>query len=259
MRLLNAFLAFGIVSANNAQLINGSFEDNGTFSLQGWEWVCVDPQGTQDVPIGGGIWSAWKQPGHAKGCFPSLLYQRITDVQYGIPYQLSGWVKCPQTDLQFCLGASIAFGVINNGNIIDAGFTTSNDTGWTFLTTSHVFDPGIGDTAIVILSAGFTGGPMNPVPAGFDQFTLDIATGLGEGRRPIVNHYPDPVVDVLHIGIADGRINAIDLLDEAGRTVLTTAGGTGTRQVPVVGLPPGTYFGRVSTDQGERRFSFVKR
>lgn len=259
MKHLSAFVAIGIASATNAQLVNGSFEDNGAFSLQGWEWGCNEPQPVADVPTGGGQWSAWKEPGHTKGCFPAFLIQRIADVQYGIPYQLSGWVKCPQDDFQLCLGASLAFGVINSGEIIPAGFTTSNDTGWTFLTASHVFDPGIGDTAIVILSSGFIGGPINPLPAGFDQLTLDVAQGLGEEQRPIVSHYPDPVTDVLNIGISHGRILSIDVLDEAGRIALTAAGGMGTRQVHVTSLPPGSYFGRVFTNDGEHRFPFVKR
>ncbi len=259
MKHLSAALGLIIASSGNAQLINGSFEDNGAFSLQGWEWGCNEPQPVADVPAGGGQWSAWKEPGHAKGCFPAFLIQRIADVQYGIPYQLSGWVKCPQDDFQLCLGASLAFGVINNGNIVPAAFTTSNDTGWTFLSANHVFDPGIGDTAIVILSAGFIGGPMNPLPAGFDQISLDLSQGLDEQQRVIVSHYPDPVTDILYVGLAVGRILSIDLLDEAGRLVLTTAGGTGTRQVPVAALPAGKYIGRVFTEQGVQRFPFVKR
>ena len=259
MKQLSILLAVGIATVTNAQLVNGSFEVNGGFALQGWEWSCADPQAWPEAPPGGGDWSAFKEPGHAKGCFPAFLFQRIANVQYGVPYQLSGWVKCPQQDFQICLGASLAFGTINNGTIIPAGFTTSNDTGWTFLTASHVFDPGIGDTAIVILSAGFTGGPMNPLPAGFDQLTLDLAQGLGEEQRPIVSHYPDPVTDVLNIGITHGRILSIDVLDEAGRIVLTAAGGMGTRQVHVTSLPSGSYFGRVFTNEGEQRFPFVKR
>ena len=130
---------------------------------------------------------------------------------------------------------------------------------WTFVNVGTVFDPGIGDTAIVLLSAGFIGGPISPLPAGFDQLALEGAQGIGEIHPARVAHYPDPVTDILHIDIAEGRMLSIDVLDEAGRIVHTGSGGTGTRQVSLSSLPSGTYIGRVFTDRGEQRFPFVKR
>lgn len=259
MKHFSACVAIGVASATHAQLINGSFEVNGGFSLQGWEWSCADPEAWPEAPIGGGDWSAFKEASHAKGCFPSYLFQRLPDVQYGVPYQLSGWVRCPQNEFAVCLGGTIGFGTISNGAFTLAQNVTSGSEDWTFLAVEHVFDPGVGDTAIVVLSAGFAGGPMNPLPAGFDQLSLDLAQGSGEQSPPLVSHYPDPVQDVLYIGIAKGRILSIDLLDEAGRIVHTAAGGTGTRQIPVAAFPAGTYIGRVFTDRGEERFPFVKR
>lgn len=258
MKHLSALIAIGIASATNAQLINGSFEDNGTFSLQGWEWGCNEPQAMADVPAGGGQWSAWKEPGHAKGCFPAFLIQRIADVQYGIPYQLSGWVKCPQDDFQVCLGASLAFGVINSGAIIPAGFSTSNDTGWTFLTANHVFDPGIGDTAIVILSSGFIGGPMNPLPAGFDQIMLDLANSVDEHLPVQVSLFPDPANDRLNVG-STAQLRRLDLFDATGRSVLSQLAAGTNIVVDISALVSGAYILRATTSEGISTQRFSKR
>ncbi len=259
MKHLYTCVAIGIASVTNAQLINGSFESNSGFSLEGWEWSCADPAGWLEAPVGGGDWSAFKEPGHAKGCFPSYLYQRISDVPFGQELQFSGWVRCPVGDVVFCIGATIGFGVINNGVITPFGSVTSVDPEWSFVSVNHVFEPSLEDTAIVLLSAGFIGGPISPAPAGFDQLELALAQGIEDVPAARVSHYPDPVSDVLHVGIAQGRILTIDVLDEGGRIVLTSAGGTGTRQVPVAALPQGTYISRVFTDVGEQRFPFVKR
>ena len=258
MKQLTTALAFLVAVSTHGQLVNGSFEVNGNFTLDGWEWSCEGPEGWLEAPPGGGDWSAFKEAGHAKGCFPSFLYQRLMDVPYGQPLQLSGWARCPVGDVVTCIGATIGFGVINSGVITQYQTVTSTDENWTFLNVSTVFDPGFGDTAIVLLSAGITGGPLNSARAGFDQLTLDLAQGMGEVLSPHVVHYPDPVSDVLNIAITEGRMLSIDVLDEAGRIVLTASGGTGTRQVAVGSLPPGTYIGRVFTDRGEQRFPFVK-
>jgi Secretion system C-terminal sorting domain len=256
MKNLYTALAITAASSAQAQLINGSFEVNGGFSLQGWEWGCDDPQAWPQAAPGGGDWSAWKEPGHAKGCFPAFLYQRIPNVQYGVPYQLSGWVKCPQNDFAICLGGSLAFGVINTGDIIPAAFATSNDTGWTFLTTSHVFDPGIGDTAIVILSSGFIGGPINPLPAGFDQITLDLANSVDEHLPVQVSLFPDPATERLNVGTTT-PMRRLEIFDATGRAVMSQAATGTTTAMDVSALVNGAYILRATTSQGmtTRRFS----
>lgn len=259
MKQLFALLCIASFLTTDAQLVNGSFEDNGAFTLQGWEWSCDEPEGWLEAPPGGGIWSAYKEASQAKGCFPSYLFQRIVDVPYGVPVQLSGWLRCPVDDIQPCFGATMAFGSISSGVVTPFPGITSTDPEWTFLTVSHAFDPGIGDTAIVLLSAGFVGGPSNPLPAGFDELALDIAQAMDTPFPARVSHFPDPATDQLHLGITQGLILSFDVLDASGRIVLTAAGGSGTRSVDVSALPPGTYVGRVRSTAGDERFTFVKR
>ena len=258
MKNLYTAIAITAVSSAQAQLLNGSFEVNGGFSLQGWEWSCNDPEAWPEAAPGSGQWSAWKEPGHAKGCFPSFLYQRIANVQYGVPYQLSGWVKCPQNDFAICLGGSIGFGVINSGEFVSAGFTTSTDTGWTFLTTSHVFDPGVGDTAIVLLSSGFIGGPINPLAAGFDQIMLDLANSVDEHLPVQVSLFPDPANDRLNVG-STAPLRRLDLFDATGRSVLSQPAVGTNAVVDISALVNGAYILRATTSEGISTQRFSKR
>ncbi len=257
MKHLSTLFALALASTASAQITNGSFEQNGAFSLQGWEWTCEDPQPMMDVPAGGGVWSAWKRSGHAKGCFPNELYQRLPNVQYGIPYQLSGWVKCPVGEFSVCLGGSLLFGTISNGQFTFAQNATSTDTAWTYLTVEHVFDPGVGDTAIVVLNSGFIGGPIDPLPAGFDQVSLDIAEGVPE-RVPLhVSLFPDATGDVLHVG-SNNRIVSIQVIDLRGRTLLDRDGNSTTEHVNISTLSSGEYVVRVVTEDGAGAARFLK-
>ncbi len=258
MKHFSAALALLVALSTNAQLVNGSFEVNGGFTLQGWEWTCDEPQPVMDVPTGGGVWSAWKESGHAKGCFPNHLFQRLANVQYGIPYQLTAWVKCPIGDVAFCIGGSIGFGSISNGVFALSQLTTSTVPEWAFITADHVFDPGVGDTAIVVVNSGFIGGPINPIPAGFDQLTLDIANGVGEVLPLRVSLFMEPLSDRLNVG-STARMRSLECFDATGRRLLTQRASGTTEVVDLSALNSGAYLLRATTDGGSLTSRFVKR
>ncbi len=258
MKKLSACVAIAIASVANAQLINGSFEVNGAFSLEGWEWTCEEPQAVMDVPAGGGVWSAWKESGHAKGCFPNELFQRLENVQYGIPYQLSGWVKCPVGDVALCIGGSIGFGSISSGEFAFAQLTTSSDPDWAFITAEHVFDPGVGDTAIVVLNSGFIGGPIDPLPAGFDQLSLEIANGVGELRPLSMSLFQEPLSDRLFVG-STWPMRSVECFDTTGRSLIRRSASGTTEVVDLSALNNGAYLLRATTDGGTLTSRFVKR
>lgn len=254
------YTAFAVVaaSASHAQLINGSFEDNGGFSLAGWEWTCDDPQAQMDVPAGGGVWSAWKQSGHAKGCFPNELFQRLTDVQYGVPYVLSGWVKCPVDEFSACIGGSIGFGSISNGEFTFAQNVIGQSEEWTFLSVDHVFDPGAGDTAIVVLNSGFIGGPINPLPAGFDQLTLDVSNSISERPKPRLSLFMEPSSGRLNVG-STARMRSLECFDATGRRLLDQRASGTSAALDLSSFGDGAYLLRVNTDSGTLTSRFVKR
>jgi hypothetical protein len=258
MKHISALLLLVSALNANAQLTNGSFEVNGTFSLEGWEWTCDDPQAVMDVPAGGGVWSAWKEAGHAKGCFPNELFQRLENVQYGIPYQLTGWVKCPVGDVAFCIGGGIGFGTISNGDFAFAQMTTSSDPEWAYITAEHVFDPGVGDTAIIVLNSGFIGGPIDPLPAGFDQLTLDIANGINEEHPLKISLFLEPLSDRLFVG-STSRMRSIECFDATGRSLVNQRASGTTEVVDLSALNSGAYLLRATTDGGTMTSRFVKR
>lgn len=241
-----------------AQLTNGGFEANGAFSLTGWEWTCSTPQPQTDVPVGGGEWSAWKEPGNAKGCFPSWLYQRVPEPAFGIPLQLSAWAKCPQDEFQPCLGATIGLGTLNNGTITPWATTVSNDPNWAFITVGQVFDPGVGDTVVALLGAGFIGGPANPLPAGFDEVTLSSIQSVAEHNVPRLSVYPDPASDVLNVGTT-ARLLALELYEATGRKVSSRPASGTTTSMDVSSLATGQYIVRAITVAGVGTTRFIKR
>lgn len=255
--LYTATFLFGLSPLTQAQLNNGSFEDSNGASLSGWEWTCDDPAPQMDAPFDGGIWSAWKQSGHTKGCFPNYLYQRVTSVVYGTPYHLSGWAKCPVGDVAFCIGATIGFGTINNGSFTWAEQATSTDPDWSFLTVDDTWSENLGDTAIVMLSAGLIGGPIDPLPAGFDNLMLSMFEQVPEFETPRVSLFPDPARDVLHIG-GQERITGITLVDGTGRIVRTLSGGSSTVHLDVSALDNGTYVVMVTSATRTTAHRFVK-
>lgn len=246
-----------LASSSQAQITNGSFEDANGPSLAGWEWTCETPSSEMDAPVDGGTWSAWKQPGHAKGCFPNYLFQRIPNVNYGVPYILSGWGKCPIGDVAFCLGATIGFGTISNGSFTLAQSVTSSGPDWTYLNVEHVFDPGVGDTAIVMLSAGFIGGPINPIPAGFDQISLSIFESVQENQALHISLFPDPASDILRVG-SSVPMTGLEVLDGQGRSVRRVPANGTTVHVDVSALSGGCYTVRITTAQGASIARFVR-
>ena len=256
--LLTLAAAITVTNTPAQTLLNSSYENGGAPSFANWEWSCSDPVPVADAPQGGGTWSAWKEPGQAKGCFPSYLFQRISDMPYGAPMVVSGWVKCPQDEFNICLGGSIGFGTINGGTITPIVNTASTDPDWTYVTCGHVFDPGAGDTAIVMLSAGFIGGPIQPSSAGFDALGLDIAEGIDEQGLPHLAHFPDPATDLLYLASDLGGVQGLEVFDLTGRPVLRANGGMGTQRIDVAALPAGRYLVRGITGRGPAVTSFIK-
>lgn len=247
------------INSAQAQLVNGSFENLiWEFSTFGWEWTCEPPQGMMDAPNVGGTWSAWKEAGHAKGCFNNHLFQRLTNVQYGIPYQLSGWVKCPVADFAVCLGGHMGFGTLSNGQFALAEGASSTDTAWTFLTLEHVFDPGVDDTAIVYLNSGFIGGPINPLPAGFDQLELSLANSVHETLPLKLSVFVDADNTRLHVG-STARMQYLELYDATGRSLKQQRASGTTEILDLSVLKGGQYLLRASTEGGTITKRFVKR
>ena len=166
--LFTVLLTYSTVSG---QIVNGDFEDGLNYDLSNWEWSCfAEPDSS--TPPGGGYWSMKVWGGNTQGCFPGSSYQVIPFITNGQTFQLTGWAFA-----QTSSPVGLYLGKINSGVItIIAGDTTSS-TSWTQLGVQSAFPLELGDTAIVLLNGGLTGGPSQGYGY-FDLINLQPATGI---------------------------------------------------------------------------------
>lgn len=233
----------------NAQLTNGSFESDGTPSLTGWEWTCNEPGLQNSGAPGSGEWSATKEPGHAKGCFPSFIYQRLPEAENGTILTLSGWVRCGEEEP--CIGGFLSAGRVHDGVFELDNSATSQFTSWEYVSISNVVQNEEGDTAIVVLSGGFIGGPISPSPSYFDGITLSIALSVEQvpaAEGPLYRLSPDGQSVAVHATSEEG----IQLHDAMGKLHFDGKGnGSGWRTIP---LPDGAIWLMVTVEgKGMRR------
>lgn len=253
-RLLPLF-TIALATQASAQLINGSFEQNGVQNFMGWEWTCEDPLAWNEAPAGAGQWSVSKESGHAKGCFPNHLFQRLSGVQDGDLLTISGWVRCD--DDVICLGAYFGLGTINNGTFQLEENVGTNQFPWTYLTITDTVELAAGDTSILVLNAGFIGGPINPNPGHFDGFAVAPALSIDVAARTSAHIRQD--AGMLYVSCGEERLLATNVMDLTGRNVGADIVRTGPSscQFSTSHLPTGTYFVSVRTPTGERASRFA--
>lgn len=163
-------LTFGSITCHG-QIINGNFENDSNPDLFAWDWTC-NASSFNDASPEGGSWCIQVNGGNTQGCFPGYAFQRIPSIENGQAFVLSAWAYA-----QSSAPVGIYFGRINNGIIeLQAGDTTSF-TSWTALSVQSNFSLSTGDTAVVVLNGGFTGGPVQGYGY-FDLVSLEQVAGL---------------------------------------------------------------------------------
>ena len=242
-----------------AQLINGSFEDDGSPSLTGWEWTCADPGQPDEAAPASGDWSATKEAGHTKGCFPSYLYQRLPGVPNGATVILSGWVRCDS--LAPCLGAWIGLGTVNNGAFTLEENTGTVDPAWTYVSLTDTAQIGTSDTLIAVLTAGMIGGPINPTPGHFDGLEMALGMGVEEIDNWNLHQHLDPQSGLLTVATGGPSIRSMHLFDATGRALVLryTRRDRAQATLDIGDLHTGVYLLNVDSDRGDRVVRFVKR
>lgn len=155
----------------SGQIVNGDFEDGLNPDLSNWEWTCfAEPDSS--TPPGGGNWSLKVWGGNTQGCFPGSSYQKITSITNGQTFQLTGWAFAQSSS-----PVGLYLGKINSGVITMIAGDTTSSTSWTQLGVQSFFPLELGDTAIVLLHGGLTGGPFQGYGY-FDLIHLQPATGI---------------------------------------------------------------------------------
>lgn len=257
IQLMNRLLLLvGFCNAGLAQgqLFNGSFEQAGVPSLEGWEWTCDEPAFVNEAPPGAGAWSVTKHAGQAKGCFPSYLYQRLSDVLNGDVITVSGWVRCD--DDMICVGGWFGLGTINSGAFHLEEQVGNNQFPWAFLSITDTVELADGDTALLVLSGGLIGGPISPFPAHFDGFSLEQASGIAQAIPQATSRY-DAATNSLVIATAE-RLLSVALFDAAGRALPFRAPIAG--KSTIIGLselPKGIYIAQLRTVHGAKALRFA--
>ncbi len=250
-------LGLFIGTTSQAQLINGSFEQDGTFSADGWTASCQAPgAGTGGSP-GGGQWHATLAPGHFKGCSPNYLYQPIPGAQNGTRYLLSGWVRCDGEEP--CMGGFLGIGRTNGAGIEVDDLAGGQFTDWTFIEIVDTVEVEDGEEAVVVLTAGSIGGPALLVPAYFDGLQLDLAMAVPTNAALNIEHYMDLEQRMLSVSAGQEAITGLLVYDLTGRRLpvsMERASGT-TVKVIMNGAPAGAYFAQVSTRSGARTIRFT--
>ncbi len=240
-----------------AQVVNGSFEDNGQPSLTGWEWTCGTPIVMAGGAPGAGSFAATKEPSQTQGCFPSHLYQRLPNAVDGDLVTLSAWVRCDAGLI--CLGANFGLGRVNGGMFSFEENTGTMDTSWTFLSITDTIELSPGDTAMIALNSGFIGGPIQPTSGWFDGVELSLAQSVGDAGLVQVGHFPDPSSSVLHVSAGTAVVQQVEVLNMQGQVVMRAVGkGSGTQHIDVQVLDSGSYVAKVRTSRGLGAFRFIK-
>lgn len=249
MKQLSAVFAMLATSFTQAQLMNGSFETNGGPSLDGWEWTCNVPGIQNTAAPGSGSWSARKEAGHAKGCFPSYIYQRLPDVENGTIITLSGWVRCGEEEP--CIGGYLSSGRVHDGVFELDNMITSQFPSWEYVSLNNVVQNEEGDTAIVVLSGGFIGGPISPSPSFFDGIMLSTALSV-EQVNPVEGPLFRLSPDGRSVAVKARAKERIQLHDALGKLHFDGTGtGSGWRTIP---LPEGSTWMVVTVEgNGGRR------
>ena len=85
--------------------------------------------------------------------------------------------------------------------------------------------------------------------------SVDV-TGIAidKGATETVSLYPNPVRDILTIEAGNGKNAAVEIVDAAGRVLMTVSG----NRADVSGLAPGIYLVRITTTAGTAARSFIK-
>ncbi len=110
MKNILLFCFLSIVVSSNAQILNGSFEQDDQGSLLHWQSFCPVAESLPEAPDGGGNWSVKLVAGNFQGCFPGYFYQTLPNITDESVYQLKAWVR----DAQGMITRSIFLGKIKS-------------------------------------------------------------------------------------------------------------------------------------------------
>lgn len=255
---LTCLLTFG---SANAQLVNGSFENDAGWDLTGWTSSCNNAFFGIGQPDNGN-WSTSVPHGETNGsCYASNLVQLVPAIQNGATWTLDGWCHNMLTGFSDPY-IGIGMGIKHQDGWWEYFTSAQMNTGnWTHLSVTNSFAMAAGDTAFVILDAGIVSGNGNGAWAEFDGITLtDLSTGIE--RNDVSGSlacFPNPAPDKLWIALHETPLS-MEVMDAAGRThdLKNFIRRDHTWEADVSSIPSGLYVMLLRTASGLRTVRFIK-
>lgn len=259
MKHLCAILLSGITTIASAQLINGSFESDGTWDFSAWTATCGSPVPLPGAP-GFGDFGAGVQHGESNGCGGSFLYQLVPQIQDGEIWTLSGWcfnflfnVSDPYIGIR--MGVKHADGTFsyNTPALMSSG-------NWTHLNVTNSFTIATGDTAYVMCDAGTVSGMGGTNYAVFDGLEL-TSLSTGQDPREVGTRacFPNPAQERLWVDVPD-RPQQLTIIDATGRehAVATFHHNGASLEADVSSIPAGPCVMLLKSATGIRTVRFIK-
>ncbi len=277
-----AVLLFGAGVAQ-AQIVNESFEEDGQFSLAGWqatEGSCQEGSGL--TPPGGGAWSLRLHRRNLQGGCYGVVYQVIPQMRSGEVWRVQASVRLPAGR-----GGTARLYWTTFENADPSGtlpylpapvgkIATATSTQWTTLALIDTLNIPPGDSIGIVLDAGVTSGPtLLTDVAYFDLVTVDqpsaaeIAAARGEEPEgaafALAHNFPNPFQTATTISFTLNRADfvTLDIYDLLGRKVSTLIAdelpvGTHTAVWESGDLPDGLYVGRLQAGTQRRTIKLLR-
>ncbi|GJM35018.1 MAG: hypothetical protein DHS20C18_40190 [Saprospiraceae bacterium] len=232
-----------------AQLLNGSFEDNNQPSLENWVDACSYGSSAEDAPPGGGQWSLELLPGQTQGCYQAYFYQIIPELVDGQVIQISGWAKTLQANLTVSIYLAKIDAVDNI--VLLKGDTTSSQE-WTKLTVRDTFQLATGEAAAVLLHPGLVGGPIGPSHVSFfDALSIDAVNAVIDQETHFLKVFPNPITSstlYLETNLPASEVISVAVYDALGRQINRPTALIS--NIDVSNWLPGVYFLKIEMTKG---------
>lgn len=245
-----------------AQVLNGSFENNGQAELGGWaiNCDCSNTTSSSDVPGGTGDWSL-QMDASSLECFclmPDMNHQPLPWLTAGT-WTLSGWIKGVGPQGMDGSRVIVQYGT-NSFNPTLLATIGTIDSVWAFR--EQTFEVHVGtypDSLFMVLIADGTPEWITPHTVHFDDLRLDQSTGISDGDALILQRHPNPATDQLWVDLPESP-RSITAVDPSGRRIsLPTFKHNGrTLEVDVSSVPPGICVLLLKTASGVVPVRFIK-
>ena len=271
------------VGAARAQVVNESFEEDGVFSLNGWQTTdasCLES--ATGAPPGGGAWALKLQRRNLQGgCF-GVVYQVIPEAQHGQVWRVRAWVRLSEGRDGTAQLYWTNFAKADPSGVLPyrpaplgAVATTTSDR-WSLLIRTDTLVVAPGDSIGIVLDAGVTSGPSTEDDfAYFDLVSLDQPgdpdTPADADEQPespafgLAHNYPNPFQTETTISFSLNRAEfvTLEIYDLLGRKVSTLVSeslpvGPHAARWEADDLPDGLYVARLRAGAHSRTMKLVR-